>query len=88
MIGESLKAIIPSNERELTGGLMMVMMATPSAPTSRVVLPVELLIFFGSRECFFRKREKWDLCEVLILSKDIYCTKKEEREMGVSCPEV
>lgn len=34
---------IPSRERELTGGLMMVMTATPSEPTSMVVLPFILL---------------------------------------------
>jgi hypothetical protein len=36
--------VIPSKESELTGGLMMVIKATPSAPTSIVVLPLVLLI--------------------------------------------
>jgi hypothetical protein len=31
--------LVPSIERELTGGLQMVMTATPSAPTSISVLP-------------------------------------------------
>lgn len=35
---------IPSKERELTGGLTMVITATPSAPTSMVLLLFELIL--------------------------------------------
>ena len=34
---------VPSKERELTGGLTRVMIATPSAPTSITALPLGVL---------------------------------------------
>lgn len=37
------KRVLPSKDNELTGGLMMVIRATPSAPTSISVLPMLLL---------------------------------------------
>jgi hypothetical protein len=36
------RRVIPSSERALTGGLMMVMTATPSARTSMVVMPLAI----------------------------------------------
>ena len=40
---EFRRDFIPSKERELTGGLMMVIMPTPSVPTSKTVRPFPLL---------------------------------------------
>jgi hypothetical protein len=36
---------IPSIESELTGGLMIVIIATPSDPTSSIVLPLDIIFF-------------------------------------------
>lgn len=41
----SMNRMVPSRERELTGGLMMVISATPSAPTSKTVLPILRILF-------------------------------------------
>jgi len=41
---EEKRKCIPSKERELTGGLTMVMTATPSDPTSMCVCPLLLPI--------------------------------------------
>lgn len=72
---------IPSKESELTGGLMIVMTATPSAPTSITVLPflpllaMSLICDFAqelpqlmTRRLMGRDEIKGDLfCSVLIV---------------------
>lgn len=52
---------VPSTESELTGGLQMVMTATPSAPTSISVLP------FGAIAAVVPKISPWFLAAAAFL---------------------
>lgn len=58
---------LPSRESELTGGLMMVMIATPSDPTEIVDVPPILCCVVEERKKIFLQNSEEDLDGFLLL---------------------